>query len=142
MNKVILVGNITKDIEITTTNSGISVARFSVAVQRRFTNSEGEREADFINIVAWRSTAEFISKYFKKGSKIGIVGNIQTRNYEADDGTRRYVTEVVAEEVEFAGAKKTEDGDAPEEKEDKKTKGKKSAKQPELEPVDDDSLPF
>ena len=130
MNKVILVGNLTKDPELTTTQSGINVARFTIAVQRKFKNANEEYESDFINCVAWRSSAEFIHKYFKKGNKIGIVGSIQTRSYDAEDGTKRYVTEVVVEECEFVQSKK---GDSNNQAEDTK---------PEFEPIDDDNLPF
>ena len=105
MNKVILIGNLTKDPELTTTTSGISVCRFPVAVSRRFTNSEGERETDFINVVVWRNLADNCHKYLKKGSKAAVVGSIQTRSYEAQDGTKRYVTEIVADEVEFVGSR-------------------------------------
>ena len=97
MNKVILTGNLTKDVELSETNSGIKVARFTLAVQRRFANADGEREADFINIIVWRTQAENCHKYLKKGSKAAVIGTLQTRNYEADDGTKRYVTEVVAD---------------------------------------------
>jgi single-strand DNA-binding protein len=130
MNKVILVGNLTKDPELTTTQSGINVARFTIAVQRKFKNANDEYESDFINCVAWRSSAEFIHKYFNKGNKIGVVGSIQTRSYDAEDGTKRYVTEVVVEECEFVQSKK---GDSNNQAEDTK---------PELEPIDDDGLPF
>ena len=101
MNKVILVGNLTKDPEARTTPSGVACTTFTVACQRRFANQQGVREADFINCVAWRQTAEFISRYFTKGRKIGIEGSIQTRTYDAQDGTRRYVTEVVVDNAEF-----------------------------------------
>ena len=130
MNKVILVGNLTKDPELTTTQSGINVARFTIAVQRKFKNANDEYESDFINCVAWRSSAEFIHKYFNKGNKIGVVGSIQTRSYDAEDGTKRYVTEVVVEECEFVQSKK---GDSNNQAEDTKQ---------ELEPIDDDDLPF
>ena len=130
MNKAILVGNLTKDPELITTSNGVDVSRFTIAVQRKFKNANDEYESDFINCVAWRSSAEFIHKYFKKGNKIGIVGNIQTRSYDAEDGTKRYVTEVVVEECEFVQSKK---GDGNNQAEDTK---------PELEPIDDDGLPF
>ena len=129
-NKVILVGNLTKDPELITNSNGVDVSRFTIAVQRKFKNANDEYESDFINCVAWRSSAEFIHKYFKKGNKIGIVGNIQTRSYDAEDGTKRYVTEVVVEECEFVQSKK---GDGNNQAEDTK---------PELEPIDDDGLPF
>lgn len=129
MNKAILVGNLTKDPELTTTQSGINVARFTVACQRKYTNENGERDCDFINCVAWRTSAEFIHKYFKKGNKIGIVGTIQTRSYDAEDGTKRYVAEVVVEESEFVQSKRDDGSQAENSK-------------PELTPVDDDNLPF
>ena len=131
MNKCILIGNLTKDPEITTTSKGVSVCRFTLAVTRRFANSEGERDTDFINIVAWRALADNCHKFIKKGSKVAVVGNIQSRSYDATDGTKRYVTEIVAEEVEFLN---TRNSDAPvSDRKDEVTK---------LEPIDDDSLPF
>ena len=136
MNKVILIGNLTKDPELTTTTSGISVCRFTVAVSRRFTNSEGERETDFINIVVWRSLADNCHKFLRKGSKAAIVGNIQTRSYDAQDGSKRYVTEVVAEEVEFVGNKVNGEDSAP--AGDTKPQGGTT----ELKPIEDDTLPF
>ena len=113
MNKVELLGRLTKDPEIRYTQNNTPVASFSLAVNRRFTK-EGEQQADFINIVAWNKTAEFCGKYFKKGSQIALVGRIQTRNWE-DNGTKKYITEVVAEEVYFADSKKdiTEDNGEP-----------------------------
>jgi single-strand DNA-binding protein len=105
MNKVELLGRLTKDPEIRYTQNNIPVASFTLAVNRRFAK-EGEQQADFINIVAWNKTAEFCGKYFKKGSQIALVGRIQTRNWEDDNGQKRYATEVVAEEVYFADSKK------------------------------------
>lgn len=107
MNKVILMGRLTKDPELKYTQSNTAVCQFTLAVDRRF-KSEGQPTADFINIVAWRNTAEFVSKYFTKGSKIAVVGQIQTRSYEAQDGRKVYVTEVIADEVEFCESKKQE----------------------------------
>lgn len=106
MNKAILTGRLTKDPEHRTTPNGVSVTTFTVAVNRRYKDEDGNYQADFINCIAWRSTADFISKYFQKGSGIGIVGSIQSRSYEDKNGNRRYITEVVAEEVEFVGSKK------------------------------------
>jgi len=100
MNKVILIGRLTKDPEVRNTANQATVCRFTVAVDRKFKDANGQRQADFINCVAWRQTANFISSYFHKGSKIAIVGNIQTRNYEAN-GQKHYVTEVVVDEAEF-----------------------------------------
>ena len=137
MNKVILIGNLTKDPELTTTTSGISVCRFTVAVSRRFTNSEGERETDFINIVVWRNLADNCHKFLRKGSKVAVVGNIQTRSYDAQDGSKRYVTEVVAEEVEFVGARVNSD-----EVSDTTGDTKPQGGTTELKPIEDDTLPF
>ncbi|MEG2189505.1 MAG: single-stranded DNA-binding protein [Christensenella sp.] len=105
MNKVILIGNLTKDPETRTTQSGITVVSFTVAVQRRYKDASGNYIADFINCVAWRKTAEFVAKYFLKGSKIGLTGNMQTRAYDDKNGVKRYVTEVMAEEVELVQGK-------------------------------------
>ena len=105
MNKAILVGNLTRDPEQRTTSSGIAVTSFTVAVNRRYKTQDGQQQTDFINCVEWRSTAEFVGKYFTKGMKIGVVGSIQTRTYEDRDGVRRYVTEVVVDEAEFVGSK-------------------------------------
>ena len=105
MNKAILVGNLTRDPESRTTPSGVSCVTFTVACSRRFVNQQGVREADFINCVAWRNTADFIARYFTKGSRIGVEGTIQTRSYDAQDGTKRYVTEVVVDNAEFVGGR-------------------------------------
>ena len=140
MNKVILVGNLTKDPELITTNNGVSLCRFSLAVQRRFATSEGEREADFINIVVWRGQADNCYKYLKKGSKAGVVGSIQTRQYEGQDGTKRYATEVVADEVEFLSTKSAAMGDEVPAAGSKSTG--KSDTVSKFEPIDDDNLPF
>lgn len=104
MNKAILVGRLTKDVELRTTPSGVSTCTFTVAVNRRFKNSEGSYDADFINCVAWRQSAEFAAKYFKRGDWIGVSGSIQTRNYEKD-GHKVYVTEINAEEIDFVSNK-------------------------------------
>ena len=103
MNKAILVGRLTKAPELRTTQSGVSIASFTVAVNRRFNNQAGGYDADFINCIAWRNQAEFVCRYFDKGDMIGIVGSIQTRNYENKEGQKVYVTEVAVEEVYFCG---------------------------------------
>ena len=105
MNNVSLVGRLTKDVELKYTGSQTAVATGTLAVNRQFKNANGEREADFINIVAWRKTAEIIANYISKGSQIGITGRIQTRSYEGNDGKRVYVTEVVAETVTLLDGK-------------------------------------
>ena len=105
MNNVVLVGNLTKDPELRQTNSGLSVCNFTVAVSRNFKNTDGEIDTDFIPIVAWKAQAENCAKYLKKGRKVAVSGSIQTRSYEAEDGSRRYVTEVMANNVEFLTSK-------------------------------------
>ena len=133
MNRVYLIGNLTRDPELATTTSGVSVCRFSIAVSRRFSNAEGEREADFFNIVVWRAQGENCHKYLKKGSKCAVCGSLQNRSYDANDGTKRNITEIVADEVEFLSTKSNGDGI------DKASDKKEVA---DLEPIDDDSLPF
>lgn len=105
MNKFIGIGRLTKDIELRRTQGQTSVANFTLAVNRNFKNSAGEIEADFINCVVWDKLAENLSVYTSKGSMIGIVGRIQTRNYEDNNGNRVYVTEVVAESIQFLETK-------------------------------------
>ncbi len=131
MNKVFLVGNLTRDPELSTTPNGVSVCRFSIAVNRNYTNSNGEREVDFINIITWRGIADNCYKYLNKGNKVAVSGAIQTRSYEDKDGNKKYVTEVVADEVEFLSPKGVE-----------QPTPKKDKPKMELEPVDDDGLPF
>lgn len=138
MNKVILIGNLTRDPELTTTSNNIQVCRFSIAVSRRFANASGERETDFFNIVAWRGLADNCSKYLKKGSKCAVVGNIQNRSYDAQDGTKRYVTEITADEVEFLSTKNPNDEYIPSAPAQKTAQEEVS----ELKPIEDDSLPF
>ena len=106
MNKVVLIGRLTRDPELRYTQSNIPAASFTLAVNRNFQNQNGEREADFINIVAWSKLGEFCSKYFKKGQQVGIIGRIQTRNWEDENKVKHYITEVVAEEAYFADSKR------------------------------------
>lgn len=101
MNHATIIGNLTRDPEIRTAQSGNSVASFTVAVTRRFKDANGERQSDFIPVVAFKALADLCGQYLAKGSKVAVGGSIQTRNYEAKDGTRRYVTEIIADEVEF-----------------------------------------
>jgi single-strand DNA-binding protein len=104
LNKVILMGRMTADPELKQSTSGASVCSFNIAVNRKY-NKDGKNEVDFINIVTWRQQAEFVSRYFKKGSSIVICGSIQTRNWTDSQGNKRYATEVVADEVSFGGNK-------------------------------------
>ena len=101
MNRCILIGNLTKDPELRSTPNGVSVCTFSIGVSRRFQNQNGERETDFFNIVVWRKQGENAAKYLRKGSQVGIAGQIQTRSYDGKDGTKKYITEIIAEEVQF-----------------------------------------
>lgn len=110
MNKAILMGNLTRDPEMRTTQSQVPVCTFTLAVERRFKSQSGERQADFINVVAWRQQAEFVAKYFHKGSRMVVVGSIQTRTYDDKDGNKRTATEVVADEIHFGDSKKSDSG--------------------------------
>lgn len=143
MNKAILVGNLTRDPEQRTTSSGIAVTSFTVAVRRRYKDADGNYQADFINCVAWRSTAEFVAKYFTKGSRIGVVGTIQTRTYDDQNGNKRYVTEVVADEVEFAGSKtQNQDMQKPTEQESRTADELFAEDSADFQLLDGSELPF
>ena len=137
MNKVTLLGIVTKDPELRQTQSGISNCNFTLAVRRKFKNDDGEYEADFLNCVAWKNTADICGKYLKRGSKCAIGGSIQTRSYDDKNGVKRYVTEIIVDDVEFINSG---DKNASTPKETAKT-DKKSARE-EMKPVDDDALPF
>ena len=146
MNKVILIGNLANDPETRTTQSGITQCTFRLAVQRRFANAQGVREADFLPIVCWRQTAELCARYLSKGRKVAVEGSIQTRSYDAQDGSKRYVTEIIADSVEFLSSR-SEDGarpsgyDAPPAYNPPQ---KQSAPAPSggFTEIDDDELPF
>ena len=105
LNTAIIMGRLTADPELRTTNTGIAVTTFTVAVDRRYQKAGEEKQTDFINVVAWRQTAEFVSRYFQKGSMIAVRGSIQTRRYEANNGNKRTAVEIVADEVSFCGSK-------------------------------------
>jgi single-strand DNA-binding protein len=143
LNKVILIGNLTADPELKQTPSGISVVSFTVAINRRKPKEEkeGQQTADFISIVAWRQTAEFVSRYFKKGKPILVCGALQSRSYTDSQGNKRYVTEVVADEVSFVESKGAENGSAmPAYVPDAYTN---AGEAPQFEAVQDDgTLPF
>ena len=139
MNKVILVGNLTRDPELTETSSGIAVCRFAIAVSRDYANAEGTRETDFFNITVWRGRAENCGKYLKKGNKVAIVGSLQTRTYEDKDGIKRNVTDVVASEVEFLTPKTAQGFDSDMDAEPAVSTRRE---RPQLEAIDDNQLPF
>ena len=141
MNRVILIGNLAADPESRTTQSGISQCTLRIAVQRRFANQQGVRETDFFNVICWRQTADFCARYLSKGRKIAVEGSIQTRSYDAQDGSKRYVTEIIADNVEFAdsrpdGARSRTDNPPP--------PPEPAGFQPSngFTEVDDDELPF
>lgn len=113
MNKAIIIGNLCNDPEAFTTQSGLSRSTFRVAVQRQFKNSDGKREADFLTVVAWRQTADFCNKYLAKGRKVAVEGSIQTRSYDAQDGTKRFVTEIIASSVEALDSANADPGPTP-----------------------------
>ena len=110
LNRVVLVGRLTRDPDLRYTPKGVAVANFNIAVNRPFTNQQGNREADFINGVVWRRQAENLANYMKKGNLIGVDGRIQTRSYEGQDGKMVYVTEVVAESIQFLESKGSSSG--------------------------------
>lgn len=110
MNKAILIGNLTRDPEVRTTPSGVNVCSFSMAVNRRRANADGKKETDYFNIIAWRGLGDLCGKYLSKGRKACVTGEIQNRSYDGKDGTKRYVTEIIAEDVEFLTPRETKNG--------------------------------
>ena len=144
MNKAFLIGNLTRDPEVRTTNSGVSVCTFTLAINRRFANQQGVREADFINIVTWRQLADLCGRYLAKGRKCAVVGSIQTRTYDAQDGSKRYITEVVADEVEFLSG--AQDGGRPPRTDEiplpPEPAENTQMRSGDMQEVDDDELPF
>lgn len=138
MNKVILIGNLTRDPELSETNSGIAVCRFGLAVNRQYSSSDGERETDFFQVTAWRGTAENVARYCKKGNKIAIVGSLEIKNYEDRDGVKRTSVDIVAQDVEFLTQRAREDGESSNDTPQRNRSGK-----PQLQSFDDDSdIPF
>lgn len=135
MNKAILIGNLVGDPEMKNTASGISACTFTIAINRKYANPQGAREADFLRIVAWRQLAELCARYLTKGSKVGIEGTIQSRSYDARDGSKRYVTEIVADSIEFLGTKPKEGSEGAEAAQNGGGYG-------EMQEVEDDELPF
>lgn len=113
MNKVILIGNLTRDPDVRKTATGLSVTSFSLAVNRRFKNQRGETETDFFNIVTWRSLADLCAKYLSKGNKAAITGTIQNRSFVSDNGETKYITEIIADEVEFLTPRNKNDYEEP-----------------------------
>ena len=137
MNKVILIGNLTRDPELSETPSGVAVCRFSIAVSRDYANSDGTRETDFFNITVWRGRAENCGKYLKKGNKVAVFGSLQNRSYEDKDGNKRSVTDIVANDVEFLTPKNAQSSDS-----DEAPVASAKRERPQLEAIDDNQLPF
>jgi single-strand DNA-binding protein len=136
MNKVILIGNLANDPEAFTTQSGISRSTFRLAVQRKYANAQGVREADFLTIVAWRNAADFANRYLPKGRKVAIEGRIQVRSYEGQDGAKHWVTEIIADSVEAVGGSRKSEDPGPEEP------APRPGDNGEFEEVDDEEVPF
>ncbi len=132
MNKVILIGNLTKDPELIKTPNDVSICKFNIAVDRGYADNEGNRETDFFNITVWRGRADTCAKFLKKGNKVSIVGKLQNHSYEDKDGIKRNVTDIIADEVEFLTPKAHEDVSV----------SSITRVRPELESIDDNQLPF
>ena len=141
MNKVFLIGNLTRDPELTETPSGVPVCRFTIAVNRNYASQDGERQSDFFNCTAWRGQAETIARYTKKGNKVSIVGSIQIRNYEDNQGVKRTAVDVIAQDVEFLTPKAG--GDSFDDTNDTAPRANAPKRKPVLQAMDDDSdIPF
>ena len=140
MNKVFLIGNLTRDPELTETASGVPVCHFSIAVNRNYQSQDGERQTDFFNCTAWRSMAETIARYTKKGKKVSVVGSVQLRNYEDNQGVKRTAVDIICQDVEFLSPRENDDSfddvsEAPRQSTPKR--------KPVLQAMDDDSdIPF
>ena len=138
MNKVFLIGNLTRDPELTETSSGTQICRFGMAVNRQYTSSDGERETDFFNVTAWRGTAENIARYCRKGHKVAVLGSVQIRSYEDRDGAKRTAVDIVAQDVEFL-TQRAHDGDGA----SNEPTTNRSGRKPQLQAFDDDGdIPF
>ena len=139
MNKVFLIGNLTRDPELTETSGGVKICRFAIAVNRNYAGGDGERKTDFFNCVAWRGLGETVARYAKKGNKVAVSGSIELRNYEDSQGVKRTGVDIVAQDVEFLTPKNGggDDFDAP------APSSPRSGSKPQLQPFDDDSdIPF
>ena len=139
MNKVFLIGNLTRDPELTETPSGIPVCHFAIAVNRNYSSQDSERQTDFFNCTAWRAMAETIARYTKKGKKVAVTGSIQLRNYEDNQGVKRTAVDIIAQDVEFLSPRDNEDSfdDEP------APRANTQKRKPTLQAMDDDSdIPF
>lgn len=144
MNKVFLIGNLTRDPELTETSGGVSVCRFSIAVNRNYAGADGERKTDFFNVTAWRGLGETISRYAKKGNKVAVSGSVELRNYEDNQGNKRTSVDIIAQDVEFLSPKGGSNGaDAGYESDMPSQGNARTSKKPSLQSFDDDGdIPF
>lgn len=141
MNKVFMIGNLTKDPDVRTTSGGTNVCTLRLAVTRRFQNQQGERVTDYFDVIAWRQLADLCGKYLTKGRKVAVTGELQTRTYDAKDGTKRYVTEISADEIEFLTPRDRDGSSAP--GGDYSPREAKTQQAPEgFMDIEDDQLPF
>lgn len=142
MNRIILIGNLTKAPDLLETQSGIAVCKFSLAVRRARANAEGNHETDFFSCTAWRGLAETICRYVQKGDKLGVVGEVQFRKYQDRQGVERIATNVIVQEIDFCGGKRTQESDSDGGRENTRERNKTRQK-PVLQDIDDDSdIPF
>ena len=141
MNKVFLIGNLTRDPELTETASGVAVCHFAIAVNRNYSSQDGERQTDFFNCTAWRATAETIARYTKKGNKVAVGGSIQLRNYEDNQGVKRTAVDNIVQDIEFLTPRTA--GDSFDEDIAEAPRSSAPKKKPTLQAMDDDSdIPF
>ena len=142
MNKVFLIGNLTRDPELTETSGGVSICRFAIAVNRNYSGSDGERKTDFFNITAWRGLGETVSRYAKKGNKVAVSGSIELRNYEDSQGVKRTSVDIVAQDVEFLSPRGSSENGGYESDMPSAPAGE-GRKKPTLQSFDDDGdIPF
>lgn len=143
MNRVFLIGNLTRDPEVSETPSGVPYCRFSIAVNRSYSGPDGERATDFFNITVWRAQAENCGRYLAKGRKVAVVGSLQNRTYEDKDGVKRTVTDIVASDVEFLTSRNQNEGSSDfDQSAPAAPRANRAPAKPTLEQVDDDQLPF
>ena len=138
MNKVFLIGNLTREPELTETSNGVSICRFAIAVNRNYSGADGERKTDFFNCTAWRNTGEAVARYAKKGNKIAVSGSIELRNYEDNQGVKRTAVDIIAQDVEFLSPRREDEDDVVE-----APRPPRVGKKPLLQSFDDDGdIPF
>lgn len=143
MNKVFLIGNLTRDPELTETAGGVSICRFAIAVNRNYSGADGERKTDFFNVTAWRGLGETVSRYAKKGNKVAVSGSIELRNYEDSQGVKRTAVDVIAQDVEFLTPRNSDGFDGGESAPAPAQRNSGRGNKPALQSFDDDSdIPF